>query len=351
MELSTYKKHLLKKGSNIREALTRLNLLARDAIIFVVSEKNQLVGSLTDGDVRRGLLRGVTIDSLVDEIIQPNPRFIRKGDHDLARVIEYRENDFRIIPVIDTSDRVVNVINFRELKSYLPVDAVIMAGGRGERLSPLTNTIPKSLLEIGNKPIIEFNLDRLMLYGIDDFWICLKYLGEKIEDRLGSGQEKNISIQYVWEKEPLGTIGAVAKINNFSHEYVLVANSDILTNIDYEHYFLDFLNQDADFSVVTIPYSVDIPYAVLETNNGHVLNFKEKPTYTFYSNGGIYLMKKEMLSFIPRNKHYNSTDLMAELLKAGKNVVSYPLSGYWLDIGRHEDYVKAQKEIHTVNFR
>ena len=341
----------MKQGSTIREALVRLDFLAKDAIIFVVSEDNRLQGSLTDGDVRRGLLKGVTIDQLVDVIIQPNPRFLRKGDHDLDKAIEYREKNFRIIPILDDDDRVINVINFRELKSYLPVDAVIMAGGRGKRLSPLTDTVPKSLLKVGKKPIIEYNLERLKLYGIDDFWICLKYLGKHIEDWGGNGRDLNISIQYVYENEPLGTIGSVALIDNFLHDYVLVANSDILTNIDYEHFFLDFLNQAADFSVVTIPYGVDIPYAVLEINNGSIVNFHEKPSYTYYTNGGIYLMKKEIISFIPTNKQFDATDLIEALLKAGRKVVSYTLTGYWLDIGRHEDYLKAQNDIKTVNLR
>ena len=330
--METYKRHLLRKGSTIKEALARLNLLSSDAIVFVVTEDERLVGSLTDGDVRRGLLKGVTIDQQVDEIIQPSPRFIRKGDHDLDKVIEYRENYYRIIPILDQADKVINVINFRELKSYLPLDAVIMAGGRGKRLSPLTDTVPKPLLKVGDKPIIEYNLDRLILYGIDDFWICLKYLGKQIEEWGGDGRDRNISLQYVYEEEPLGTIGAVAMIDNFSHEYVLVANSDILTNIDYEHFFLDFVKQEADFSVVTIPYAVDIPYAVLETNNGNVLNFREKPTYTYYSNGGIYLMKREIINFIPPHKHFNATDLIEVLLKpGGRSFISAGriLARYW----------------------
>lgn len=349
--MNTYKKHLLQKGSKIREALERLDILAKDAIVFIVDQENHLVGSLTDGDVRRGLLKGFSIDHQVDEIIQSNPKYIRKGERNINKVIEYRENNFKILPVLDKEDKIVNVINFRELKSYLPVDAVIMAGGRGERLRPLTDTTPKPLLKVGEKPILEHNLDRLRLFGIDDFWITVKYLGEQIENYFGDGHEKSINIEYVYENEPLGTIGAVSKIKNFTHDFVLVTNSDLLTNIDYEHFFLDFLKNDADFSVVTIPYSVDIPYAVLETNNGHVLNFREKPTYTYYSNGGIYLMKREVLKHLPIEKHFNATDLMEALIKNGNNVISYPLVGYWLDIGRNEEYEKAQKDIKNINFK
>lgn len=348
--MNTFRKHLIRKGSTIREALERLDSLARDAIIFVVEDDNRLCGSLTDGDVRRGLLKGITIDHTVDDIIQPSPRFIRKGDNDIARVIEYRENNFRIIPITDNDNRVVNIINFRELRSYLPVDAVVMAGGRGSRLSPLTDNMPKPLLKVGEKPIIEYCLERLVIYGVDDVWICLRYLGDQIAEAVGDGRDRNINITYVNETEPLGTIGAVSLIGNLMHEYLLVTNSDILTNIDYEHFFLDFIEQDADLSVVTIPYAVDIPYAVLETSNGHVMNFREKPTYTYYSNGGIYLMKKEVANLIPPHRHFNATDLIDVALRSGRKVVSYPLAGYWLDIGRHEDYARAQKDINHIRF-
>jgi len=348
--LNIYKQHLLPKGSKIREALERLDFLAKDAIVFIVDQENRLIGSLTDGDVRRGLLKGFAIEDKVDEIIQPNPKFIRRGERNIKKIIEYRENNYRILPVLDPTDKITKVINFRELKSYLPVDAVIMAGGQGERLRPLTNTIPKPMLQVGDKPILEHNLDRLRLFGIDDFWITLKYLGDQIEGYFGDGHEKNIRIEYIFENEPLGTIGAVSKITNFSHDYILVSNSDLLTNIDYEHFFLDFIKNDAEFSVVTIPYSVDIPYAVLETIDGRVINFREKPTYTYYSNGGIYLMKREVLKHLPIEKHFNATDLMDTLIKNGNKVVSYPLAGYWLDIGRHEDYQKAQQDIRKFNF-
>lgn len=348
--MRNFREHLIKKGSVIREALIELDKLASDAILFVVDDEDVLVGSLTDGDVRRALIRGVKIDNKVEEVIQKEPRYVRKGHPDLGKIIDYRKNNFKILPVLDDNKRVVNIINFRNLRSYLPIDAVIMAGGKGTRLRPLTENTPKPLLKIGDKPIMEHNLDRLALYGIDDFWISIKYLGEQIETYFGSGDQKNVSIDYVSENKPLGTIGAVAQIKEFKHDTVLITNSDILTNLDYEHFYLDFINQGADMSVATIPYTVNVPYAVLETDNGHILNLKEKPSYTYYSNGGIYLVKKEALSLIPKGKHYNATDLVEELIETGKKVISYPLLGYWLDIGKHEDFKKAQNDIHQIKF-
>jgi dTDP-glucose pyrophosphorylase len=347
--VNTLTKHLIPEGSTIKEALAKLNVLGRDAILFIVTDKGILKGSLTDGDVRRGLLNGYTIEGRVDDIIQTHPHYIRQGDNDFAKILDYRKQDFRIVPILDSENKIVNLINFREVKSYLPVDAMIMAGGRGLRLSPLTDSTPKPLLKIGSKPIIEHMIDRMVLFGIHNFWISVNYLGHQIESWGGDGTNKNISIKYVYENEPLGTIGSVSTISDFKQNYLLLANSDILTNIDYEHFFLDFIKEDADLSVVTIPYSVNIPYAVLNTNNGHVLDLHEKPTYTYYSNGGIYLMKHSILGYLPQSKFFNATDLIKTLLDSGKRVTSYPLTSYWLDIGKPEDYTKAQKDIELIN--
>lgn len=348
--MRNFREHLIFSGSTIKDALVKLDVLSKDAIIFVVNKDDKLVGSLTDGDVRRALIKGVTIDKTVDEIIQSHPKYIRKGDQDIQKIIEYREGFFRILPVIDADDKVVNVINFGEIRSYLPIDAIIMAGGRGQRLQPLTDITPKPLLKVGDKAIMEYNVDRLSLYGVDDFWFSVKYLGEQIENYFGDGTDKNIDIEYVWEDLPLGTIGAVSKIDNLKHDYVLVMNSDILTNIDYEKLFLDFVQKDADISVVTIPYKVSIPYAVLETKDGYIKSFQEKPTYTYYSNGGIYLMKKSVLQHIPKDGFFNATDLIDKLIEDKMKVISYPLLGYWLDIGKHEDYKKAQEDIKQIRF-
>lgn len=348
--MKSYKDHLIKVESTIEDALVQLNQLGKDAILFVINFDGVLVGALTDGDIRRGLIKGISISQNIDLIIQPHPRFIRKGEPDIKKIIEYRDSNYRIIPILDDNNKVVNVINFSEFKSYLPIDAVIMAGGRGQRLSPITDKVPKPLLFVGDKPIIDHNLSRLSIFGIDDFWISVKYLGEQIENYFGTGENRNISVKYIWEDEPLGTIGAVSKVDNFKHDYILVTNSDLLTNLDYEHFFIEFLDKDADMSVLTIPYQVKIPYAVLETENDNILNFIEKPTYTYYSNGGIYLLKKTALEKIPQNQFFNATDLMETLIKNGLKVTAYPLAGYWLDIGNPQDYQKAQNDIKNIKF-
>jgi len=248
------------------------------------------------------------------------------------------------------NDVISNVINLRLHRSYLPIDAVIMAGGKGQRLRPLTETTPKPLLKVGDTPIIERNIDRLGIYGIDDINISVNYLGEQLESYFGDGSHKGLNINYVWEDSPLGTIGAVSKIQEFQNDYILVMNSDLLTNIDFESFFMDFLEADADLSILSIPYTVDIPYAVLETDNQRIISLKEKPRYTYYSNGGIYLMKKEVLDRIPKGEFFNATDLIEELIEDNKFVKTYPLVDYWLDIGNHDDFKKAQSDVHRIKF-
>ena len=346
--MRSYKEHLILSRSTVKQALGVLNELSQDAILFVVDENNKLIGSLTDGDVRRGLLNNFNLDAFINEIIQPNPRYIRKGQYDIQKIIEYRDEHYRLIPVLDNNDVVINVINFRFIKSYLPIDAVIMAGGRGQRLQPLTDVTPKPLLKVGDKPIMEHNLNRLAMFGIDDFWVSVKYLGEQIEEHLAS----NPRIKFVKENKPLGTIGAVSKIDDLNHKHILITNSDILTNLEYEQFYLDYKNSNADLSIAAIPYKVNIPYAVLEKDeDGIIKGFREKPTYTYYSNGGIYLIKKSILSKIPKNKFFNSTDLMELILEQNLNLISYSTNNYWLDIGSHEDFKKAKRDINNRIFQ
>lgn len=346
-----YKKHLINHLSSIKEALSMLNPLGNDATLFVTDESFKLIGSLTDGDIRRGFLRGLDLESNVIPFIQPNPKKITKENYTVEVVIQYREQGYKILPIVDIQNHIVGVINFQYQKSYLPIDAVVMAGGRGERLKPFTDTTPKPLLKVGPKPIIEYNIDQLAYYGVSNVWVSIRYLGDQIEAFLKDGDEKGILIKYIWENEPLGTIGALSGTELSGHDYVLVMNSDILTNVNLEDFFLDFIKKNAMISVVTIPYSVKIPYAIFETNQDTIISLKEKPEYNYYANGGMYLMKKTCLSMIPKGEIYNATDLIEQVIQNGDKVVFYPMRGYWLDIGKPKDFEKANEDISHISFK
>jgi len=340
-----FRNHLIQENCSVREALIALEGLSTDAILFVVDDQDILHGSLTDGDIRRGIIQGLGSENALLDFVQPNPKFIQQGNYNIEEIIELREKNFTIFPVVNETGVIINVVNFRKQKSYLPIDALIMAGGRGERLRPLTDNIPKPLLPVGDKPILEHNVDRLRDFGIDDIWISLRYLGEKIEAYFKDGSHKSLRISYVNEVDALGTAGALALIEDLVHDTVLIINSDILTTINYEEFFLFFKKENADLAVACIPYKVNVPYAVMDTKDGQVIGFREKPTYTYYSNAGMYLMKREFVDLIPKNTHYNATDLMEEIIRRGGKVAAYPLVEYWLDIGKHDDYTKAQEDI------
>jgi len=252
--MQDYKNHLIKKDATLKEALGMLDDLAEDAILFVQDNDSRLLGSLTDGDVRRGLLQGKSLKDSILTFIQSRPKSIKKSNYSLQEIINLRNQNFKILPVIDADDRILNIINFRFQRSYLPLDALVMAGGRGSRLSPMTDTVPKPLLKIGEKPIIDHNIDRLRAFGIDDFHVSVRYLGEQLEDHYNKKDMNGTRMNFVWEEEALGTLGAASLIESFNHDYVLITNSDILTTLDYEDFFLDFLKRDADMSVATIPY-------------------------------------------------------------------------------------------------
>lgn len=344
-----YKQHLISFNVSLNDALLRLNQLPDDKILFVVDEAAILLGSITDGDIRRGLLNNNSKEVSIKNFYQAFPKFLYQDKQNVKNIFDLRDKGFDIIPILDREKRIIDILNFNFYKAYLPIDAVVMAGGRGRRLSPLTNKTPKPLLKIGDKPIMEHNIDRLISFGIKDFWVSVNYLKEQIIDHFTESINE-ISICFIEEDKPMGTIGALSKVEAFQNEHVLVTNSDLLTNLNYEDFYMDFLKSGADISMVTIPYEVVIPYGIVEQDQNQVQSIQEKPTYTYYSNAGIYLMKKEVFASIPKNTFFNATDLITGELSKKKKVISYPFSGYWLDIGKPEDYKRAQIDIKHIKF-
>jgi dTDP-glucose pyrophosphorylase len=343
-------KHIIQKNEKVRDALKKLDSLAYDTILFVVDQNNRLIGSLTDGDLRRGFIKGLGFEDSILDFIQPNPSFIRENENAVAKLEEYRKKNFKIVPILNIDNQIIDIVNFRTRTTIIPADAVLMAGGEGKRLRPLTENTPKPLLKVGDKPIIEYNIDRLAQVGVKNIHLSVNYLGEQLEAYFGNGSDKNLDIKYVKEDKPLGTIGSILLVKNFEHDEILVMNSDLLTNIDFADFYKTFKNSNADMAVASTAYSVDVPYAVLETNeNQEVKSLKEKPRYTYYSNAGIYFLKKKLLQMIPQNQFFDITDLMDKVLAMDLKLVTYPINGYWLDIGKHEDYKKAQEDIKHLN--
>lgn len=340
--------HLIEESAKILVALQKLNENPTNLTLFVTDEMGRMVGTLTDGDIRRGFLKGLQLDETVDKFMASSFQFLNDKEVTPAQIKEIKNRGVKLIPVLGYDGCIQGIIDFNKVKTILPLDVVLMAGGRGERLRPLTDTVPKPLLPVGNKPIIEHNIDHLRQYGIRNFYIAIRYLGDMIKNYFGDGQKKEIAVQYVREEEPLGTFGALSLISHYQHRHVLVMNSDLFTDLDVENFYQDFVDQDADMAIASVPYVVDIPYAVLNLYNGQVQGFKEKPTYTYYANAGIYLIKKEFLKTIPSHTRYDATDFIQSMIDSGKKVIRYPLLGYWIDIGKPEDYQKVQEIVKHI---
>lgn len=342
------KKILVAEEATIVQALQKLNNLIDEVgnisrlILFVVDNNNRLIGSVTDGDIRRSIAKNQDLGKTVGEICNRDFLF-EFGDKDFIDLSAYRRKNIKILPILNSDKQMVDFIDLGKTKSKLPLEVMIMAGGRGKRLSPLTDTIPKPMLPLGGKPIIEHNIDRLIQFGIKKIYISVKYLGEQIEEYFGDGSSKGIEIEYVWEDKALGTAGALALVDKFSTDYVLLMNSDLFTSVDFESLYLKLINEKADMSVASTEYKVDIPYAVFETNGSNVKAFKEKPSYIYHSNAGIYILKRELINKIPKGEFCDITDVMEELVKEGGKLVYDPIVGYWIDIGKPIDYKQAQE--------
>ena len=344
--MKNWKNNIIPATHTVREALGTLNNLGiASSVLFVTNEHGKLLGSLTDGDIRRGILKDATLADKVTEIMNDHCYRIIKKDIHNELINEFRKKQIFYVPVVNDDGVIEDVLNFKDYKDIIPVDAVIMAGGRGERLLPLTLNTPKPLLKIGDKPIIEHNIDRLVEYGIKNIQISINYLGEQIENYFGDGDRKGVSIKYIREERPLGTIGAVSLAETFEQDTILLMNSDLLTNIDYGNFYNEFIRSGASMAVATVPHHVDLPYAILELDEERVISLQEKPRYTYFANAGIYLIRTDLLECIPKGKFFNATDMMEKVIGDGKKLINYVILEYWLDIGRINDYRKAQEDI------
>ena len=248
-----------------------------------------------------------------------------------------------LVPILDDNDHILEIINLDKYHTRLPIDAVLMAGGKGERLRPLTEKTPKPLLPVGEKAIIDHNIDRLITYGVNHINVTVNYLAEQIEEHFKESRD-GVKVHTVREPKYLGTIGAVRFVETFYNDTVLGMNSDLFTNINYEDFYIHFLEHDADMSVAAVPYSISIPYGIMDIEGKRdIKGLIEKPTYNYYANEGIYLINKDVLDFIPRDSFYNATDLIEELISRGWKVIRFPLNGTWIDIGNPQEYQKANE--------
>lgn len=336
-------KYCINEGQKLIDALKALNRMEKDEAmtLFVTTNDGRVVGTLTDGDIRRSLINGGTLDTKVSDVAHGHFSYLRAAGYDVHRIHECKELGIELLPVLDENMRIVDFINFRQQCSCLPIDAVLMAGGKGERLRPLTEKTPKPLIKVGDKCIIDYNIDRLIEYGVKHLNVTVNYLGDQIEEHF-SDSINGIQVRTFREPKYLGTIGSIRFVDTFYNDTILVMNSDLFTDIDYEDFYLHFCEHDAEMSVAAVPYNVSIPFGILDLDGRDIKGILEKPKYNYYANAGIYLIKKSALAEIPEDTFFNATDLIEKLIAQNKRVIRYPLNGTWIDIGQHADLAKAQ---------
>lgn len=335
-------RYIIQQTESIREALVSLNQITSDTqSLLVVDEDQKLVGTLTDGDIRRGLISGAELSDPVSTIMHKDFKYILDSEFDVTLVRKFRDNRILFIPVLDEEHHIVEVLNLKKMKSFLPIDAVLMAGGKGERLRPLTEKTPKPLVTVGDKCIIDYNIDNLIVYGVKNLNVTINYLGEQLEEHFAEPRN-GVQVRTFREPKFLGTIGSIKFVDTFHNDYILVMNSDLFTDIDFEDFFLHFREHDAEMSVAAVPYNVSIPFGILDLEGRNIKGLLEKPKYNYYANAGIYLFKRSALAEIPEDTFFNATDLIEKLIALGKSVIRYPIKGTWIDIGQHADLAKAR---------
>ena len=332
--------HLISSGATIVEALDALNRLKGAPLtLFVTDAEDLLTGSLTDGDIRRALLGGLTLSDSVEGICNKNCLFIDRDKRDFAVIARARAKGIRLIPVVKEG-KVVSLIDLGRQRGLVPADAVLMAGGMGERLRPLTIDTPKPLLPVGTRPIIDHNIDLLHSFGIENIFVTVNYLKEQIIAHFADSEK---GVKCVEEPEKLGTMGSLSLVSGFSSPHVIVMNADLLTDINLEAMYLKHIETEAFLTMAVVPYTVSVPFAIIRHSADKVEGLEEKPTYNYLANAGIYMLRREVADSLPKGQHLDAPDLIEKLISDGKRVSLFTIDGRWIDIGSPDDYRHAQE--------
>lgn len=334
----------ISESALLAEALAALNALSGGVMtLLVVDTDSRMMGTLTDGDIRRALLAGKSLQAPVADAMHRQFRYL-SAPVNPAEIRAARQLGIKLLPILDADSRIVDTIDLTRQSTRLPIRAVLMAGGRGERLRPLTDVTPKPLLPMGDSTVIDLNVNALRRCGVSEIFVTTRYLAEQIEAHF-AGTE----VKCVRESAPLGTLGAIALLPPEHEGITLVMNSDLITTIDFEELYLHHLAEGNDITIATISHTVSVPFAILEVEGQRVTAIEEKPLYTHYANAGIYLISNSLLSGL-KAKRLDAPDFIAEQIAASRQVGHFPISGTWLDIGTPADYAQARDLLKKLSF-
>ena len=349
--MNSLQSHLISSESTIVEALEALNRLSGETMTLFVTDiadihaerqsSSFLLGSLTDGDIRRALLSGHELSDKVANICKRACLRLTEGHYDAAILSEARSRGVKLLPVVSNTGNIVSMVDLRNQRGLISADGVLMAGGAGERLRPLTEKTPKPLLPVGERPIIDHNVDLMRDFGIRNIYVTVNYLKEQLKEHFGANPKGEDTVACIEEPTKLGTIGSLSLIKTFRSPHIVVMNADLLTDINLEEMYLKHLDTEAFLTMAVIPYAVSVPYAIVEHRGDKVEGLTEKPTYNYYANAGIYMIRREVAESIPEGRYMDATDLIDSLLREGRRVSQFKIDGRWIDIGSPDDYRHA----------
>lgn len=337
----------LLSSSTIREALRIIDNGAMQ-IAIIVDENDRLIGTLTDGDIRRGLLNNLTLDDTVESIVFKNPTVAKLTDSKEEILQKALVKKLHQMPLVDNDNRVIGIRGIEELvrPHRKPNKVVLMVGGLGSRLRPLTEETPKPMLKVGNKPILQTIVERFAQYGFTDIVMCVNYKSDVIRNYFGDGSAFGVTIEYLLEEQRMGTAGALSLLSPLPKEPFFVMNGDLLTNTNFEHLLEYHTDQNAAATMCVREYDFQVPYGVVNVKENRILSIVEKPVHKFFVSAGIYMLSPQIIELIPKNLFYDMPSLFEAAIAQNRKAISFLIHEYWLDIGRMEEYERANVEYH-----
>ena len=340
---------VISPDASIAEAMAVLNKAGTGALVLCTNERI-LCGLLTDGDIRRAILQGKSMAASCNTIASRKPMVAPPSISPGEALDLMKQHDINHLPVVDANNRVVEFLLRKDLVPEVRVElsAVIMAGGYGRRLLPLTESVPKPMLPVGDRPLLELTIQQLRRCGIREVNLTTHYLPESIVKHFGDGEGFGVRLNYLKEAHPMGTAGGLRQMKRPNGPF-LVINGDILTGLPFQEMLTYHRKQRAVLTVGVRKYDMQVPFGVVECEDVRITRLQEKPSLSFFINAGTYLLEPSAWDYIPEGQAFDMTDLIQKLLEAGRPVVSFPIMEYWLDVGRHEDYQKAQEDVLKVN--
>jgi dTDP-glucose pyrophosphorylase len=343
--MTEWRKILVLPDTSIRETIEKITESALQ-ISLVVNKDNVLLGTVTDGDIRAGILKGISLDAAVQQIMHRQPTVARPGDDRDLILSTMKAKRIHHMPTVDAEGHLIGLETLDELLKPAPREniVVLMAGGLGTRLRPLTNECPKPLLSIGKRPILETILLNFIDYGFNRFYIAVNYKAQMVIDRFGDGSQWGVDIRYLHEKERMGTAGALGLLPERPSQTVLVMNADLLTRVNFDNLLIYHDKHNAKATMCVREYDFQVPYGVVTLDNHRLLSIEEKPVKRFFVNAGIYALQPDVLDFVPRDTFFDMPQLFECLIGNKNEIAVFPIREYWLDIGQLNDYERATTE-------